>query len=92
MMALVLLTQVALPLAVLSWLALFPAGSLVGWLTQVAGIAAFLFALARVAQWALPVWWLPWLYAGLLLAIVLWQVPVLPSRPLVPFGAGGWAR
>jgi len=90
MIALVLLTQVALPVALISWLALFPAGSRLGWLIQVAGIAVFLFALARVAQWALPVWWLPWIYAGLLLTIVLWQVPVLPSRPMVPFGAGGW--
>lgn len=90
MIALVLLTQVALPLVLLAWLALFPAGSQLGWLMQVAGIAAFLFALARVAQWAVPVWWLPWIYAGVLLAIVLWQVPVLAARPLWPFGAGGW--
>jgi len=91
MIALVLLTQVALPLVLLAWLALFPAGSQLGWLMQVAGIAAFLFALARVAQWAVPVWWLPWIYAGVLLAIVLWQVPVLAARPLWPSGrAAGW--
>ena len=91
MMILVLLTQIALPMALLSWLLLFPGQSRLGWLVQVSGIAALLFALARIAQWAVPVWWLPWIYAGSLLAIVLWQAPTLPSRPLLPAGARGWA-
>lgn len=90
MMALVLLIQVALPLALLLWLALLPAGSLTGWLMQAAGIAAFLFALARIAQWAVPVWWLPGVYGGLLVAIVISQLSALPTRPLLPLGAGGW--
>jgi hypothetical protein len=91
MMAVVLLVQVALPLALLAWLALFQAGSMVGWLMQAAGIAALLFALARVAQWALPVWWLPWGYAGVFLAIVAWQVSALPARPPLPHGAWAWS-
>ena len=90
MIALVLLIQVVLPLTLLLWLFLLPAGSMGGWLLQAAGVAALLFALARVAQWAVPVWWLPWVYYGLWLAIVLWQVPTLPARPLLPFGTGGW--
>lgn len=90
MMAVVLLVQVALPLALLAWLALFPAASVVGWLMQAAGIATFLFALSRVAQWALPVWWLPWGYAGLFLAIAVWQVSALPARPALPHGAWAW--
>lgn len=90
MMALVLLTQIALPLALILWLALFPSASLTGWLMQVAGIAAFLFALARIAQWAVPAWWLPWVYGGLLVAIVILQLSALPTRPLLPFGAGAW--
>jgi hypothetical protein len=91
MMAVVLLVQVALPLALLAWLALFPAASLVGWLMQAAGIAALLFALSRVAQWALPVWWQPWAYAGLFLVIAVWQVSALPVRPPLPHGAWAWS-
>jgi hypothetical protein len=90
MMALVLLVQVGLPVALLVWLALIPAGSLVGWLMQAAAVAALLFALARIAQWAVPVWWLPWGYAGVFLAIVIWQVSALPVRPSLPDGAWAW--
>ncbi len=91
MMAVVLLVQVALPLALLQWLALFPAASVVGWLMQAAAIATLLFALSRVAQWALPVWWLPWVYAGLFLAIAVWQVFALPGRSSLPHGAWAWS-
>ena len=71
MTAMILAVQIALPLALILWLALVPAGSLAGFVLQAAGTGAFLFALARVAQWAVPVWWLPWVYAGLWLAAVL---------------------
>ncbi len=71
MTALVLALQVILPLALIAWLAFLPAGSLAGFVLQTAGIGAFLFALARVAQWAVPVWWLPWAYGGLWLVAVL---------------------
>ncbi len=92
MTALILLIQIALPLALLAWLALLPAGSLLGIVLQAAGTGAFLFALARVAQWAVPAWWLPWLYSGLWLALVLtW--PLRPGpRDLSPLPASlpGW--
>lgn len=87
MIAVVLLVQFALPLALLLWLALLPAGSIAGFALQTVGIGAFLFALARVAQWAVPVWWLPWVYGGLWLLVVLsvllrngfGGLPLLPS-------------
>ncbi|TCO77698.1 M23 family metallopeptidase [Chromatocurvus halotolerans] len=93
MIALVLLVQVALPLLLLAWLALFPAGTLVGWLTQALGIAAFLFALARIAQWALPVWWLPWVYGGLWLAAVSLQLlgERMRGLPPLPETSLGWS-
>jgi hypothetical protein len=92
MIVVVLLTQVILPLTLLIWLAFWPLGSLSGVVMQTAGTAAFLFALARVAQWAVPVWWLPWVYGG------VWLVAVLAvlfrsgagDRPLVPHGPMGW--
>lgn len=92
----VLLTQLALPLLLLAWLALLPARSLAGWLTQAAGVGVFLFALARVAQWAVPGWWLPWVYG------CLWLIPVtvrlyrtgmsgLPGLPGAPLEWAGLA-
>ena len=90
MTALVVAVQIVLPLALLLWLALLPAASLVGFAAQVAGTAAFLFSLGRVAQWAVPVWWLPHVYGGLWLAAV---ATVLMRRGLVglpPLGVAGW--
>ncbi len=89
MTALILLTQVAVPMALLAWLGFWPAGSTVGLLLQAAGTAAFLFALARVAQWAVPVWWLPWVYDALWLvltgaALLRRDVPGLPWLPDAP--------
>ncbi len=93
MIAIVLLLQVALPLALLLWLAAAPLGSGLGFALQAAGIAAFLSALAHVAQWALPVWWLPWVYAGLWLVIVGTHLlrAHLAGLPLLSAGLWGWA-
>jgi hypothetical protein len=92
MTAMILGFQVVLPLALLAWLILLPAGSLAGRALQAAGTGAMLFALARVAQWALPVWWLPWVYGALWLGLVL--VLALRPRPdrlsLMPERAWGW--
>ncbi|MGC9420244.1 MAG: hypothetical protein ACP5EN_14880 [Rhodovulum sp.] len=93
MIASVLAFQVALPLGLLLWLALAPLGSASGFALQAAGIAAFLFALSRVAQWALPVWWLPWVYAALWLGIVGTHLirAHFGGLPLLPAGLWGWA-
>lgn len=94
MTALVLTLQVVLPLALIAWLAVLPAGSLAGFVLQAAGAGAFLFALALVAQWAVPVWWLPWAYGGLwlvaLLACVLRRG--LAGEQLLPGAPKGWAE
>jgi hypothetical protein len=92
MTASILLTQVAIPLVLLVWLGLWPAGSVAGVLLQAAGTAAFLFALARVAQWAVPVWWLPWAYG------VLWSLAAAAAflrcdrggLPWLPGSVAGW--
>jgi hypothetical protein len=93
MMALVLALQVILPLALIAWLAFLPAGSRTGFALQAAGTGAFLFALARVAQWAVPVWWLPGAYGGLWLLSVLVGVlrGGLAEAPLLPDAPKGWA-
>ncbi len=93
MTALILAVQVALPLGLLLWLALWPAGSLTGLALQTIGAGALLFALARVAQWAVPVWWLPWVYGGLWLILLVAAAlrQGLGSLPMLPTGAGGWS-
>ena len=92
MMPLVLVVQVVLPLAAILWVVLWPAGNLAGLMLQVAGTGAFLFALARVAQWALPVWWLPWAYGAVWLAGILIRVPRhgLSGMAVRPGGVTGW--
>ena len=93
MTILVVTLQIVLPLALLLWLALLPAASLVGFAAQVAGTAAFLFALGRVAQWAVPAWWLPHVFAGLWLAAVLFVLlrRGLVGLPPLPVGPWGWS-
>lgn len=93
MMALILLTQIAIPLTLLAWLGFWPAGSAAGVLLQAAGTGAFLFALSRVAQWAVPVWWLPWAYGGLwLLAVVAALLRLAGAGlPVLPDAFSGWA-
>lgn len=92
MTAMVLAVQVALPLALILWLAVWPAGSVAGFALQVAGTGVFLFALARIAQWAVPVWCLPWVYGGLwLVTILVWFTRARPGDlQILPLGAPGW--
>lgn len=96
----ILAVQLALPLVLLAWLAFLPGRSIVGFALQAVGIAAFLFALARVSQWAVPAWWLPFVHGALwLAAIIAFLVRVrLPScrakqlRRCFPFEAGAVTR
>jgi hypothetical protein len=84
--------QILLPLALLLWLAILPADNLLGLVIQALGIGLFLFAMAKVAQWALPAWWLPWLYGALWLAAILAAAArkVLSAHPLIPAETGPW--
>ena len=92
MIATVLAVQVALPLALIAWLVFWPAGSTPGFALQAAGTGTFLFALARMAQSAVPVWWLPWVYGGIWLAGVLLWLTKARSGDLhmLPQGVLGW--
>jgi hypothetical protein len=94
MLATILFFQVALPLGLLVWLLAFPSGSVAGLLLQAVGTGVFLFALARVAQWALPVWWLPLVYGALWLVAFLLAVfsrPGLGALSVWPSGGLAWA-
>ncbi len=92
MIVMILAMQVALPLVLIAWLAFLPAGSLSGFMLQAAGTGAFLFTLARVAQWAVPVWWLPWVFGGLwLVATLAWLLRTdFADSSLLPDAPFGW--
>lgn len=94
MIGLVLAIQIVLPLALLLWLALAPANSLSGYVVQAAGIAVFLFAFALVAQWAVVPWWLPRVYAALLVLAVLARLlgGHLSGLAFSPSGVSGWVQ
>lgn len=93
MTGLIVAVQIVLPLALLFWLALLPAASIVGFALQATGTGAFLFALAQVAQWAVPVWWLPWVYGALwLIGVIAFPVRTgLSGKPLLPAGLPAWS-
>ena len=66
----ILLLQLALPLVLLTGLALLPAASRVGYTLQALGTALFLFAHARIAMWIVLPWWLPWVYGAFWVLVV----------------------
>ncbi|PWJ20279.1 M23 family metallopeptidase [Jannaschia seohaensis] len=90
MTATILLFQITLPLALLGWIFFLPSGSAMGLALQIAGVGAFLFALARVAQWALPVWWLPWVYGALWLVGAVMLVAFRPGLAGLSVWPSGW--
>ncbi|MEX2353130.1 MAG: hypothetical protein WD709_03005 [Gammaproteobacteria bacterium] len=71
MPVIVLISQVLVPLLVLVWLLVSPAAGILAYIVQVLSIALILLGLALVALWSMPPFWLPWLYGGMLVAIVL---------------------
>ncbi len=70
MTAAVVALQIVLPLALLAWLTWAPAAGWAAYALHVGATAVVLLALGLVAMWAMPPWWLPWVYAFGLLAIV----------------------
>ncbi|GAB3031669.1 M23 family metallopeptidase [Bowmanella dokdonensis] len=67
----VILTQVILPLVLLAWVALCPAG---GWLAralQLLSVSVVLLAIGLVFLWVVPPFWMPWAYGLILLIIVV---------------------
>jgi len=69
----VLITQLVLPLALLLWLALFPASGLFALGLQALSVGAFLAGIGLAALWTMPPFWVPYLYWLVFLAIILWH-------------------
>jgi Peptidase family M23 len=64
--------QLAVPLALIAWLALVPAPSRVGFAVQAIASAAALVALALRGIWLLPPWWAPFAFA-VALGVAAWR-------------------
>ncbi|MGM0766693.1 MAG: M23 family metallopeptidase [Pseudomonadota bacterium] len=65
----VMLTQVLLPLALLAWVAFYPASGWLAWGLQLISVAAVLLGIGLAFLWAVPPFWVPYAY-GLLLALI----------------------
>ena len=62
------LVQLALPLAMIGWVALAPPRTLFGFCIQVIASAAALSAVTLLGIWLLPPWWAPHAFAAALAA------------------------
>ena len=65
-----MLTQVLLPLALLAWVAFYPASGWLAWGLQLISVTAFLLGIGHAFLWAMPPFWVPYAYGLLLLFIV----------------------
>jgi len=76
MSLMVMLTQIALPVLLLVWLARFPARGVLALGVQALSVAAVLIGLGLAALWTMPPYWVPYIYYGvfsLILVFHLWQ-------------------
>lgn len=76
MSVMVMLTQIALPVLLLVWLALFPARGIFALGVQALSIAAVLLGVGLAALWTMPPFWVPYVYYGVFTVIMirhLWQ-------------------
>ena len=91
-MNILFIAQIALPVALILWMALAPSRSMSGFIIQLAASAACLWAAAWLGIWLVPPWWAPWACgAGLLAAAAL---ALRQRRSLVsplPATPGAWA-
>ncbi|WP_029528197.1 M23 family metallopeptidase [Polaromonas glacialis] len=85
------MAQLALPLALIGWVALVPPRNLTGFCIQVIASAAALGAMALLGIWLLPPWWAP-LAFGVALAAAAWAGlrRRWPFAAALPATAGAW--
>lgn len=79
-------TQIILPLLLLCWLLLLPAAGSLSYALQALAVTAVLLGLTFAALWAMPPFWVPYVYLFLLLVIV--AMHLLSGRA---GGSGVWA-
>lgn len=81
----VILTQILLPLALLAWMAFYPAAGWLAWGLQLVSVALALLGIGLVSLWAVPPFWVPYTYGLLLLLITATHL----FREGIP-GSGLW--
>jgi hypothetical protein len=85
------IAQVAVPVALILWMALAPPRSASGFCIQFAASAACLWAAALLGIWLVPPWWAPWGFgAGLLAAVGLALGRRRPFVSPLPATPGAW--
>lgn len=89
-MALLILLQLLLPVALLASLAWWPARSRIGIAAQAGATIAVLLALHLTGLWLIPPWWAAWVY-WLLLLPALYAALRRPPPAMLPIGLLGWA-
>lgn len=86
------IAQVAVPVALILWMALVPPRSTSGFCIQLGASAACLWAAALLGIWLVPPWWAPWAFgAGLLAAAGLALRQRGPFASPLPATPGAWA-
>lgn len=70
----VMLTQLLLPLALLSWVAFYPAAGWLAWGLQLISVAAILLGIALAALWTMPPFWTPYAYGLVFVVITVSQL------------------
>ncbi|HSH43610.1 MAG TPA: M23 family metallopeptidase [Arenicellales bacterium] len=87
----VFLFQVLVPCLLLLWLATSPAGGVLAFALQVLSVAALLIALWLTAVWAMPPFWVPYLYGAAFVAIVVYHLARNRIDLSSPWSAGAGA-
>jgi hypothetical protein len=82
--------QVAVPLALILWLAIAPASDRVSLWSQVAATSLIVLAIALAGVWLFPPWWAPWVFALLSLGAALIAFQRRSAAPLWPIHRWRW--
>jgi murein DD-endopeptidase MepM/ murein hydrolase activator NlpD len=85
-----IILQLVLPLALVGWLAIWPARSWLGLAIQMLALGALLAALHLAGLWLMPPWWTIWVYWLLFAGSLLISLRKQPVR-LMPLGVLEWA-
>ena len=83
--------QLLLPVALLLWLALRKHPSRVAWTLAIVLVASVILLLAVAGLWLLLPWYMPHVYAVLLIPAAAISFRRSRKQPVWPRGAGGWA-
>jgi hypothetical protein len=83
--------QIAIPLALIAWLACLPPKNTFGFWVQVFATALALFAVLLSGIWLFPPWWMPYLFALLLFAAIISAWRRNEAKSFLPQNFLSWA-